>query len=101
MPLSGTYIIPLILNIKTMTNYEIVCKLIGHIRPIGKSEYDIEARKNLEDYCDLVEDMIAGAISIGEDIRGFNQHSIKMIHSDIGKFLGRMAEFIEKYRAGG
>ena len=49
-----------------MNNYQIIRKLIGAIEPVGESHIDSEMFENLQETCDLVEDLIADIYRVAQ-----------------------------------
>jgi len=70
-----------------LTHTEIVEKLIGPIRPIGKSEVDAERFENLKQMCELVNNLVRQIDAVEYDNRGAHEHSIKQARDYAGKFL--------------
>lgn len=69
-------------------NYtEIVEKLIGPIRPIGKSEVDSERFENLKEMCELVNNLVQKIDAVEYDNRGAHEYSVKQARDYAGKFL--------------
>jgi hypothetical protein len=63
-----------------MTHLEIVKKLIGDIRPIGKSEVDAERFENLKAMCKLAD-------AVGFDFRNDKEGSIRKCSDYAQKFM--------------
>ena len=70
-----------------MTNLDVVNKLIGKIRPIGKSEVDSERFENLKNMCQLANDIIAEIDAVGYDFKDDKQGSIRKCSDYAQEFL--------------
>lgn len=73
-----------------MTNIEIVKKLIGEIRPIGKSEVDAERFKNLKAMCQLMDEIHTEIDSLAYDFKDRKEASIAMCRDYANKYLDKL-----------
>lgn len=60
------------------TLHEIVLKMVGNINPNGCSSRDEEAKENLKNYCDLLNEMIINLIDISNNKISY-EYSVKQI----------------------
>lgn len=75
-----------------MTHLEIVKKLIGEVRPIGKTEVDAERYKNLQSLCKLTKDLIEEIVTVKNIGNGSYEHSCQKA----GKLAYEELKFIEE-----
>ena len=72
---------------KTMTNLDVVKKLVGKIRPVGESNTDAERFENLKAMCELANDLIKEIDAVGYDFKDDHQGSIRKCSDYAQKFL--------------
>lgn len=60
-----------------MTNYDVVKKLIGEVRPKGHASIDNEILKNLEALCELHAEIHKAIDDIAYDFRNDKEASVK------------------------
>lgn len=57
--------------------HEIVLRLVGPIRPIGKTESDEERFKNLQRLCEITKELLGLIEDVGIDFSHRHEHSVK------------------------
>jgi hypothetical protein len=60
-----------------MTNYDVVKKLIGAIRPVGETNTDNERFENLKEMCKLMDEIDTAIKEVAWDFRNSKEFSIK------------------------
>lgn len=70
-----------------MNYHEIVKKLVGSIKPIGKSEVDAERLENLKQLCTLVNNLVTDISDMAFDNRNDKQGSVKGMFDYAKNFL--------------
>lgn len=70
-----------------MTNYDVVIKLIGEIRPVGDSSIDRQRLENLKDMIRLHEEMHAEIDSISRDFLYDNRWSVAACRDEATKYI--------------
>jgi len=70
-----------------MTNYDIVKKIIGEIRPVGKSEVDSERLENLKAMCELSAEILEAIKDVACDFESDKQGSVKSCCDYAKKYL--------------
>lgn len=70
-----------------MTNYEIVKKLIGDIRPKGDASIDYEILENLKAMCDLHAEIHAAIGAVAYDFKGDKQGTVKSCCDHANKYI--------------
>ena len=70
-----------------MTNYDVVKKLIGEIRPIGETRADDERFENLKEMCKLMDEIDTAIKNVAWDFRHHNEYSIKRAVEYADKFM--------------
>lgn len=60
-----------------MTNYDVVKKLIGEIRPIGETRADDERFENLKAMCKLMDEIDTAIKEVAWEYRNRNEYSVK------------------------
>lgn len=78
-----------------MTYTHVVKKLIGPIQPVGESNEDKNRLKNLEDMCELVEDLMLQIREVAKS-KSNHQYSVKKIGEKANSFLAELFENVEK-----
>lgn len=73
---------------KVQTNYDVIKKLVGEIRPVGETWADEERLENLKEHIELVGRLVSDLIKVS----GFKDRDERSIH-----WIGRTAyDFLEK-----
>lgn len=75
-----------------MTNYDVVKKLIGKINPVGESNEDARRLKNLEDMCELAEQIIYDVNCLAFDFRDSHEASIRKSCEVADTFISSLRE---------
>lgn len=70
-----------------MTHSDIVRKLIGKINPIGETETDNQRFKNLEQLCNLVENLLMDIDDVAFKNKDSHEYSVKRAADFAKKFL--------------
>lgn len=70
-----------------MTNYDVVKKLIGEIRPVGNAAIDPQRLENLKAMCELMDEIHSAIDSVAYDFRNNNEGSVKKCCDYANKFL--------------
>ena len=70
-----------------MTNYDIVKKLIGDVRPKGDASRDYQILENLKELIKLHAEIHKAIDDVAYDFRDDKQASIKMCHQEASKYL--------------
>ncbi len=70
-----------------MANHDVVKKLIGKIKPIGESREDDVRYANLQDMCNLVNNLLMDISDMAQDCKARNEFSIKRSGEYAEKFL--------------
>ncbi|HEY4755800.1 MAG TPA: hypothetical protein VIH28_07090 [Ignavibacteriaceae bacterium] len=73
-----------------MTNYDVVKKLIGEIRPVGKSEVDAKRLENLKAMCELMNEIHSAIDAVAYDFKDDHQASIKNAVEYANNFLNKL-----------
>ena len=73
-----------------MTNYDVVKKLIGPIRPVGESNEDTKRLENLKAMCQLMEEIHTAIDAVAYDFRDDKQGSVKACQDYASKFLDKL-----------
>ena len=73
-----------------MTNYDVVKKLIGNIRPVGKSEVDAERLENLKAMCELMNEIHTAIDAVAYDFKDDKQGSVKACVDFADNFLNKL-----------
>lgn len=73
-----------------MTNYDIVKKLIGNIRPLVCSSRDKEILENLKAMCELMDEIHKAIDSVAYDFKDDKQASVKECCDYANKFLDKL-----------
>ncbi len=75
-----------------MDVYDIVCKLIGPIEPVGDSGIDSRRLENLSEMTGLVDALLTDIDDVAHDFKDRHEDSLKQASKHADKFL-RMLEF--------
>lgn len=75
-----------------MTVFDVVNKLIGNIRPVGKSEVDTERLQNLIEMCELMNKIHTAIDSVAYDFKDDKQASVKAVCDYASTFLDKFNE---------
>lgn len=73
-----------------MTNYEIVKKLIGEVRPVGETNEDKKRLENLKSLCELMDEIHTEIDAVAYDFRNNKEHSIKEAVKVADEFLTKI-----------
>lgn len=73
-----------------MTNYDVVKKLIGNIRPAGRSEVDSERLDNLKAMCELMGEIYSAIDAVAFDFKDDKQGSVKSCCDYASQFLEKL-----------
>lgn len=73
-----------------MTNYDVVKKLIGDIRPIGDSSYDKYRLENLKAMCELMDEIHSAIDSVAYDFKDSKRASVKACSDYANEFLDKL-----------
>lgn len=71
----------------TMTNHDVVKKLIGKIRPVGESNTDAERLENTKEMCHLVEMLLMDIVDMVHDNKDDKQGSVRKCADYAAKFV--------------
>lgn len=70
-----------------MTNYDVVKKLIGEIRPVGDASRDPKILENLKAMCELHAEIHAAIDSVAYDFKNDKQGSVKTVCDFANKYI--------------
>jgi hypothetical protein len=70
-----------------MTNYEVVKKLIGNVRPKGDASRDYEILENLKALIELHSEIHKAIDDVAYDFKDSNEGTIKMCQQEASKYL--------------
>lgn len=70
-----------------MTNYDVVKKLIGDIRPKGDASRDGEILENLKAMCELHAEIHAAIDAVAYDFRNYKQGSVVKCCEHANKYI--------------
>lgn len=73
-----------------MTNYDVVKKLIGDIRPIGDASRDVQILENLKAMCELMDEIHTAIDAVGYDFKDDKQNSVVACCEYANKFLDKL-----------
>lgn len=73
-----------------MTNYDVVKKLIGDIRPVGESNEDTRRFENLKKMCELFDEIHTAIDAVAYDFKNDKQGSVKHSCDYANKFLDKL-----------
>lgn len=73
-----------------MTNFNVVEKLIGNIRPIGKTEVDEKRLENLKAMCKLMDEMHSAIYAVAYDFKDNKEYSVKECCDYAKKFISAL-----------
>ncbi len=73
-----------------MTNYDVVKKLIGNIRPVGESNEDSNRFNNLMAMCELMDEIHSAIDEVAYDFKDDKQASVKKCCDYANKFLDKL-----------
>lgn len=76
-----------------MTNYDIVKKLIGEVRPKGDSSSDYQILENLKELIKLHGEIHKAIDDVAYDFMGDNQASIKMCQQEAIMYMYSLGIF--------
>lgn len=74
-----------------MTNFDVVKKLIGEIRPVGETNEDNKRFENLQAMCKLMDEIDTEIKNVAWDFRNRNEYSIKKAVEYADNFLKHKA----------
>ena len=77
-----------------MTNYDIVKKLIGDIRPDGDATTDDQKFKNLVETCKLIDKLKTDVSHVARMCRGSHENSVDMAGQYAYKFIDGITDNI-------
>ena len=72
-----------------MTNYDVVKKLIGDIRPLGDASRDVKILENLKAMCELMDEIHTAIDSVAYDFKDDKQSSVVACCEYANKFLDK------------
>jgi len=75
---------------RTMTNYDVVKKLIGDVRPKGDASKDYQILANMKELCILHAEIHAAIDAVAYDFRDDKQGSVKMVCEYATKYIGSL-----------
>lgn len=79
-----------------MTNYDVIKKMIGEIRPVGESHIDDKRFDNLQETIKLVDELISDIVSVSEySIR--HESSMKKCGDTAKEFILELKETLKDY----
>jgi len=70
-----------------MTNYDVVKKLIGDIRPVGDASIDPQRLENLKAMCELMTEIHCAIDAVAYDFKYDKQGSVVTICSFANKYI--------------
>lgn len=70
-----------------MTNYDVVKKLVGDIRPKGNASVDYKILENLKALCELHNEIHKAIDDVAYEFKDDKQGSIKMVCDYANKYL--------------
>lgn len=70
-----------------MTNYDVVKKLIGDVRPKGDASRDYEILENLRDLIELHSEIHRAIDDVAYDFKDRYEGSVKMCQQEASKYL--------------
>lgn len=70
-----------------MTNFDVVKKLIGNVRPKGDASRDYEILENLKVLCELHAEIHKAIDDVVYDFRNSNEGSVKMCCEHASKYI--------------
>ncbi len=73
-----------------MTNYDVVKKLIGNIRPIGESNADLDRLENLKAMCELMDEIHCDIDAVAYNFKDDKRASVKKCCDYANKFLDKL-----------
>lgn len=73
-----------------MTNYDVVKKLIGNIRPVGETNEDAKRFENLKALCELMNKIHTDIDAVAYDFKDDKQKSVKEACDYANKFLDKL-----------
>lgn len=73
-----------------MTNYDVVKKLIGSIRPIGDSNEDAKRLENLKEMCKLMDEIHSAIDAVAYDYKDDKQGSVVACCKYANDFLDKL-----------
>jgi hypothetical protein len=73
-----------------MTNYDVVKKLIGNIRPIGEAYEDAKRLENLKEMCKLMDEIHSAIDAVAYDYKDDKQGSVKACCDYANQFLDKL-----------
>lgn len=73
-----------------MTNYDVVKKLIGDIRPLGDASRDGQRLENLKAMCELMDKIHSAIDAVAYDFKDDKQGSVVACCEYANKFLDKL-----------
>jgi hypothetical protein len=73
-----------------MTNYDVVKKLIGNIRPIGDSNEDAKRLENLKEMCKLMDEIHSAIDAVSYDYKDDKKGSVAACCKYANDFLDKL-----------
>jgi hypothetical protein len=73
-----------------MTNYDVVKKLIGNVRPVGETREDEKRLENLKALCELMDEIHTEIDAVAYDFRNNHEYSIKEAVKVANDFLTKL-----------
>lgn len=73
-----------------MTNYDVVKKLIGEIRPVGETNTDNARFENLKAMCDLMDQIHTAIDDVAYQFKDSHEFSVKRAADYANKFLDKL-----------
>ncbi len=70
-----------------MTNYDVVKKLIGDIRPIGDASRDPHRLENLKAMCELMNEIHSAIDAVAYDFKDDWQGTVKLCCDEANKYI--------------
>ena len=70
-----------------MTNYDVVKKLIGDIRPLGDASRDGKRLENLKAMCELMDEIHSAIDAVAYDFKDDKQGSVVACWNEANKYI--------------
>jgi hypothetical protein len=70
-----------------MTNADVLKKLVGEIKPVGRTEIDLQRFENLQELCFVVEVLLLDIDEVASKYKDSQEYSVKRAADYAKKFL--------------